>query len=76
MKPVKLSVIVPAYNEERTIKQVLHVLLTQKEVKQVVIVDDCSTDGTSALVNNVKDKRFRVFRFQSFHFFLCHAKGG
>ena len=62
MKPVKLSVIVPAYNEERTIKQVLHVLLTQKEVKQVVIVDDCSTDGTSALVNNVKDKRIILIR--------------
>jgi glycosyltransferase involved in cell wall biosynthesis len=46
-KPV-LGVIVPAYNEERSIERVLHRVLEEQCVQQVVVVDDCSTDGTLA----------------------------
>lgn len=44
-----LSVIVPAYNEAQTIGRIVqHVVRAVPEVpKQIVIVDDCSTDGTS-----------------------------
>jgi glycosyltransferase involved in cell wall biosynthesis len=41
-----LGVIVPAYNEERTIEVVIRRVLDQPCVQQVVVIDDCSTDAT------------------------------
>jgi glycosyltransferase involved in cell wall biosynthesis len=43
-----LGVIVPAYNEERSLEIVIQRVLQEPCVQQVVIVDDCSTDGTLA----------------------------
>ncbi len=49
-----LSIIIPVYNESRTIIQLLNrvkdVELIQKVEKQFVIVNDCSTDNTEALI--------------------------
>jgi glycosyltransferase involved in cell wall biosynthesis len=42
----KLSVVVPVYNERATIKQVLERVLAVGIEKEIVIVDDGSTDGT------------------------------
>ncbi|MCB0757611.1 MAG: glycosyltransferase family 2 protein [Flavobacteriales bacterium] len=54
MTPHVLSIIVPAYNEERTIHLILDkvrdVLLINGIAKEVIIVDDGSTDGTVAAV--------------------------
>jgi len=41
-----LGVIVPAYNEAATIARLLTRVLAQPCVKEVVVVDDCSTDAT------------------------------
>src|ERR671934_1550042 len=41
-----LGVIIPAFNEEATIAEVLERVLAQSCVHQVVVVDDGSTDGT------------------------------
>ena len=46
--PPVLGVIIPAYNEERSIEHVIRRVLRQAQVQQVVVVDDCSTDGTLA----------------------------
>ena len=42
----RLSVVVPAYNEETTIAEVVAKLLVIPHLHEVVIVDDCSTDRT------------------------------
>jgi len=42
-----LSIVVPAYNEEKTLPIVVEKLLEVPNLLEVVIVDDCSTDGTS-----------------------------
>ncbi|MDX2047324.1 MAG: glycosyltransferase family 2 protein [Chitinophagaceae bacterium] len=51
-----LSIIVAAYNEGKTIEQVLdkirNVTLVNGIEKELVIVNDCSTDDTEAVVNN------------------------
>jgi dolichol-phosphate mannosyltransferase len=57
-----LSIVIPAYNEERFIgallEQVLAVDLAALGVeKDVIVVDDCSTDGTSAIVARVPGVR-------------------
>src|SRR5260370_17282760 len=43
-----LGVIIPAFNEERSLELVVRRVLQEPSVQQVVIVDDCSTDGTLA----------------------------
>lgn len=53
-KNMKLSVIIPAYNEEKTIHLILDkVLAVQLEgnfEKELIIVNDCSTDDTAGVV--------------------------
>jgi glycosyltransferase involved in cell wall biosynthesis len=50
MQVKKLSIIIPAYNEEaticRTLERVSRVQLTNGIAKEVIIVNDCSNDGT------------------------------
>jgi glycosyltransferase involved in cell wall biosynthesis len=50
-----LSILIPAYNEENTIRLILdkvaEVELIQGIQKEVVIVNDCSSDGTERVVN-------------------------
>ena len=41
-----LSIVIPVYNEERTLSQVLSRVEALPVPKEIVIVDDCSTDGT------------------------------
>lgn len=46
---VKVSVIVPAYNEERNITQILRMLMDVEQVlpsMEIIVIDDGSTDGT------------------------------
>lgn len=55
---MKLSIIIPAYNEE---KNILEVVSKVKKVdlgsitKEIIIVDDFSTDGTRKLLSELKD---------------------
>ena len=42
----KLSVVMPVYNEKATIHEILHRVRAVPIPKEIVIVDDCSTDGT------------------------------
>jgi glycosyltransferase involved in cell wall biosynthesis len=59
---LQVSVVVPVYNEENTIEKVLQTVLDQPVVSEVVVVDDCSRDGTLARVENfaLKNNRFGV----------------
>jgi len=47
-----LSVIIPVYNEHKTVMQLLHQVARQplSLQKEIIIVDDCSTDGTRELL--------------------------
>ncbi|MGI8493667.1 MAG: glycosyltransferase family 2 protein [Acidimicrobiales bacterium] len=57
-----LSVVVPCYNEEPTVEELLKRVLASEWVLEVVVVDDCSTDRTLELARNVasSDSRVRV----------------
>jgi 2-polyprenyl-3-methyl-5-hydroxy-6-metoxy-1,4-benzoquinol methylase len=63
-RPVEqcLSVVMPCYNESRTVVEVLERVLDSPYVAEVVVVDDGSTDGTLDLVRTVEDPRVRVFK--------------
>ena len=59
-----LSVVVPAYNEAKTIATVLERVLAQPSVMEVIVVDDCSTDGTWELLQSlaVSNSKIRATR--------------
>ncbi len=53
----KVSVIVPAFNEEKVIKKTLESMIeTQYPRKEIIFVDDGSTDGTLEIANEFKNK--------------------
>lgn len=52
----KLSIVMPAYNEGRTItitlQKIVEVDLIEDFVKEIIIVNDCSTDNTESVVSD------------------------
>lgn len=65
MKKVKLSVVIPAYNEEENIKKgavdkVFSYLEKQNYSWEIVFVDDGSTDNTAILLESISKKDIRL----------------
>jgi len=56
-----LSVVMPVFNEEATVRDCVAAVLARPEVAEVVIVDDASTDGTRDILATLNDPRVRVF---------------
>jgi glycosyltransferase involved in cell wall biosynthesis len=56
MNKVLVSIVCVTYNHEKYIAQAIESFLAQKTsfLFEIVIHDDCSTDGTSAIINNYK----------------------
>lgn len=48
-----LSVVVPVYNEERTLQQIVAKLLNVPNLLEIVIVDDCSDDGSRSIIEQL-----------------------
>src|SRR6185436_15817310 len=50
----RVSVIIPAFNEERTIAEVVRRVRALRDVHEIVVVDDGSTDRTSAILAELR----------------------
>jgi glycosyltransferase involved in cell wall biosynthesis len=61
-----LSVVIPAYNEEATLADVVRKVLRLEHLLEIVVVDDCSSDrtGTVARALAEEDARVRVTRHE------------
>jgi glycosyltransferase involved in cell wall biosynthesis len=57
-----LSVIVPCYNEERTINDILLRILSQPSVGEVIVIDDCSVDDSVKIIGLIRDPRITLIR--------------
>ncbi len=57
---MKLSVIIPAYNERATIAELVRRVKEADIPKEIIIVDDGSTDGTRDIVQGLKDEETRI----------------
>ncbi len=63
----RLSVIIPVYNEARTIESVLKKVESVSLPKELVIVDDGSTDGTRDILKNLSAPSSETTRQVIFH---------
>ncbi|HHT9125899.1 MAG TPA: glycosyltransferase family 2 protein [Candidatus Brocadiia bacterium] len=50
---MKLSVIIPVYNEEHTIVEIINRVKAVNINKEIIVVDDCSTDGTREILKSL-----------------------
>ena len=56
-KILKLSVIIPVFNECNTIREIVRRVMESPSVDEIVIVDDGSTDGTRDILEALKSKK-------------------
>ena len=56
----RASVIIPLYNEAAFVRHVLEEVLRQPSVAEIVVVDDCSTDGSPEIVLQIAKSESRV----------------
>ena len=53
---MKLSIVIPCFNEEKTLKLIVEKVLNYKEIeKEVLIIDDCSTDNSKTIINELSN---------------------
>jgi glycosyltransferase involved in cell wall biosynthesis len=68
MEKQRLSIVMPVYNEKNTILKIIDRVLHLDAVKELVIVDDCSSDGTREILRKTPfDRRVKV---------IYHEKNG
>ena len=56
----KLSVVIPVYNEEQWVRELVRRVQAVPIPKEIVVVDDCSTDGTRAILRELEAEGVRV----------------
>jgi glycosyltransferase involved in cell wall biosynthesis len=57
-----LSVVMPAYNEEDTIADIIALVLDSPYTAELLVIDDCSKDSTVKIVEALDDPRIRLLR--------------
>lgn len=63
-----ISVVIPTYNRENTIRKSIDSVISQKgqgdlfNIREIIIVDDGSTDDTESVVSAVEDERILFYR--------------
>ncbi|WP_312518694.1 glycosyltransferase [Anaerospora sp.] len=73
MEDNKISVIIPAYNREKTIEYAINSVLEQTYLPyEIIVVDDCSTDNTKTIVANIKKNSIKV----KIHYICLKANAG
>ena len=75
---MKLSIIIPCYNEKSTILEIIKKIKEQTSIeKEIILIDDFSTDGTRSIIDNqLKDKINQlVLNDQNYGKGYCIKKG-
>ena len=57
---MEISVIIPVFNEKGIIEEVLRRIKNVKIKKEIIVVDDYSTDGTRQILKKIHDKEIKV----------------
>ena len=56
---MKLSIIIPCYNEKQTIEKIVSKILKVNIKKEIIIVDDCSNDGTVNIIKTINNSNIK-----------------
>lgn len=56
-----LSVVIPVFNEEKTLRMIISKVLKVPHLLEIVIVDDCSTDSTPEIISELS-KKFELIK--------------
>jgi len=62
---MKLSVVIPVFNEKSTILEIYQRVKAVDIDKEIILIDDFSTDGTRDILRGLKDNGTRVFMHDS-----------
>jgi glycosyltransferase involved in cell wall biosynthesis len=74
-KPI-ISVIIPAYNAEKTILETINSVLTQTFTDiELIIINDGSTDNTLQIINEIKDSRIRTYSYPNGGLSMARNRG-
>lgn len=59
-----ISVVIPVYNGEKTLKETIDSVLNQTfDDFELIVINDGSTDKTLEIISNIKDERLKVFSY-------------
>jgi len=61
VKEVKLSVLMPVYNEEDSLETILRRVAAVDIEMEIIVVDDCSSDGTAEILERIDIPGMQVF---------------
>ena len=58
---MKLSIVIPCFNEEKTLKTLVERVLVFKELeKEIIIIDDCSTDKSKSIIEDLTNSNSEI----------------
>jgi glycosyltransferase involved in cell wall biosynthesis len=58
---MKFSVVIPCFNEEKTLKLIVERVLSFKDIeKEIIIVDDCSTDSSKLIISELSNSHSNI----------------
>lgn len=59
---MKLSIVIPVYNEKDTLREIIRRVEAVDYDKEIILVDDASTDGSQEILNDYKNRNgFKTF---------------
>ena len=61
---MKVTAVVPVYNEEKTVKGVVVILLSSKRIDKIIVVDGGSTDNTLSILKKYKIKDLKIINLK------------
>ena len=64
---MKVSIIIPVFNESKTLRQVVEKVIAVNMIKEIIIVDDASTDGTRELLEKELKEKVNKVIYQPFN---------
>jgi len=72
---LKLTVVIPVYNEKNTIQEVIEKVKQSPVEKEIIIIDDGSNDGTKELLNNIVKEGHNNINIKVIHYQKNVGKG-
>ena len=71
---MKISIIIPCFNEEKTIEILLNKVLKYSDYeKEIIVIDDCSTDNSREIIKKMSEENLSI---KSFFLSKNLGKGG